>query len=57
MVEIRWSTPGGKLQIHDEAGNPIPLKPGRTFFEVVSYETTWNAEEAIVRFHNPPYDP
>lgn len=57
VVEIRWSTPGGKLQIHDVAGNPIPLKPGRTFFEVVSYETTWNAEETVVRFHNPPYDP
>lgn len=54
VYTVHWSTPGGRLQIHDEAGKPIPLKPGRTFFEVVSYQSTWNPQEMIVRYHNPP---
>ena len=55
--EIRWSTPGGKLMIHDESGAPVALKPGSTFFEVVSYQSTWDPEEAVVRYHNPPQSP
>lgn len=53
VYEINWSTPGGRLQIHDEAGESIPLKPGRTFFEVVSYPSTWRPEGMVVRYHNP----
>ena len=55
--EIRWSTPGGRLMVHDESGAPIALKPGSTFFEVVSYQSTWNPNEAVVRYHNPPQSP
>ena len=54
VYEVKGSTRSGKLQITDEAGNTLPLKPGRTFFEVVSYETTWTPEKGIVRYHNPP---
>lgn len=54
IFDVRWSTRSGKLTIHDKEGNAIPLKPGATFFEVVSWETTWNPEEMIVRFHSPP---
>ncbi len=51
---ITWSTPGGRLQIADADGNPMPLRPGLSWFEVVSYESTWNEEQLTVRFHNPP---
>jgi hypothetical protein len=54
VFEIKWSTRSGELTIHDAEGNPIPLQPGATFFEVVSWETTWNPEKLIVRYHNPP---
>ncbi len=57
VYEVWWSTPGGRLRVHDENGEPVHLKPGATFFEVVSYQTTWNAEERIVRYHNPPVQP
>ncbi|NIS79066.1 MAG: DUF3048 domain-containing protein [Anaerolineales bacterium] len=53
LYDVKWSSQSGKFTIHDKDGNPIPLKPGATFFEVVSWETTWNAEERIVRYHNP----
>lgn len=54
VYPITWSTPGGRLQIADAEGNPMPLRPGLSWFEVVSYESTWNAEQLTVRFHNPP---
>jgi hypothetical protein len=54
VFEVKWSTRSGKLTIHDTDGNPIPLRPGATFFEVVSWETTWDPEKLIVRYHNPP---
>lgn len=57
VYEVNWSTPGGRLLVHDENGHPIPLKPGATFFEVVSYQSTWDAEQLIVRYHNPPLNP
>jgi hypothetical protein len=53
MTPVKWSTRSGVFTIHDEEGNPIPLKPGRTFFEVVSYETTWDPDKMTVRFHEP----
>ena len=54
MVPIKWSSRSGVFKIHDAEGNPIPLKPGKSFFEVVSYETTWDPDKMIVRFHEPP---
>jgi hypothetical protein len=56
MVPIKWSSRSGVFTIHDAEGNPIPLKPGKSFFEVVSYETTWDPEKMIVRFHEPAKD-
>jgi hypothetical protein len=57
VYEVNWSTPSGRLLVHDADGKPVPLAPGRTFFQVVSYETTWNPEEQIIRYHNPPLTP
>lgn len=57
VYEVKWSTPGGKLLVHDESGTAIPLDPGSSFIEVVSYETTWDPQEMIVRYHNPPLAP
>jgi hypothetical protein len=54
VYEILWSTRKGQLTIHDRAGELVPLKPGATFFEVVSWESTWRPQERIVRYHNPP---
>ena len=54
MNEIRWSTRGANLELRDLEGNVIPLKHGKTFFEMLSYESTWNMEERIFRFHSPP---
>lgn len=56
VYEVRWSTPSGRMLVHDKEGEPIPLKPGSTFFEVVSYQSTWDAAEKIVRYHNPPVE-
>ncbi|UCF61648.1 MAG: DUF3048 C-terminal domain-containing protein [Anaerolineaceae bacterium] len=54
VYDIKWSTRKGELVIHDADGTPIPLKPGRTFFEVVSWQSTWYPQTMIVRYHNPP---
>ena len=54
MYEVQWSTRKLELQLEDLAGNVLPLKPGTTYFEVVSYETTWDEEQRMLRFHNPP---
>lgn len=54
VYPVKWSSRKGKLTVHDEEGQPIPLKPGRTFFEVVSWQSVWNAEEGRVRYYNPP---
>jgi len=56
VYEIKWSTRNGKFMIYDEEGAPVPLKPGKTWFEVVSFQTTWDREKSIVRFHEPPSD-
>jgi hypothetical protein len=42
--------------IYDGEGAPVPLKPGKTWFEVVSFQTTWDRDKSIVRFHEPPSD-
>jgi hypothetical protein len=54
LYEIKWTTRSGKFTIHDAEGNPIPLKPGATFFEVVSWQSSWDPEAMEVRYHNPP---
>ena len=52
--DIKWGTVGQTLRIKDNEGHPFPLKPGRTFFEVVSYQSTWDEEMRLLRFHSPP---
>ena len=52
--EILWSTPGGKLQISDRQGQPLALRPGASFFEVFSYESSWTPATRLVRWHSPP---
>jgi hypothetical protein len=56
VFDVKWSTRRGELTIHDKDGNPIPLKPGATFFEVVSWQSTWNPDSLVVRYHNPPME-
>ncbi|NOR89412.1 MAG: DUF3048 domain-containing protein [Anaerolineales bacterium] len=56
VYEIKWSTRNGKLMIYDGEGEPVALKPGKTWFEVVSFQTTWDRDKSIVRFHEPPSD-
>jgi hypothetical protein len=54
LQEIRWSTRSANLELWDLEGNVMPLKHGRTFFEVLSYESTWDLDERVFRFHSPP---
>jgi hypothetical protein len=56
VYEIKWATRNGKLTLYDDEGKPIPLKPGHTWFEVMSYQSTWDRVKSIVRFHEPPAD-
>jgi len=56
VYEIKWSTRHGELMIYDEEGAPVPLMPGKTWFEVVSFQSTWDRAKSIVRFHEPPSD-
>lgn len=56
VYEIRWATRSGKLTVYDPEGNPVALKPGQTWFEVMSYQSTWDRVKSIVRFHEPPSD-
>ncbi len=54
MYEIVWSTRHLKLQLEDDQGQEIPLKPGNTFFELISFQSTWDEAERLARFHSPP---
>jgi hypothetical protein len=56
VYEIKWATRNGKLTLYDDEGNSIPLKPGHTWFEVMSYQSTWDRAKSVVRFHEPPSD-
>jgi hypothetical protein len=51
---ISWSTPGGRLELRDAAGWVIALRPGTTFYEVVSLTSTWDEAASVVRYHAPP---
>ncbi len=54
LYPIQWSTLRQNLMLEDVDGQPISLRPGRTYFEVVSRESTWDETARLVRFHNPP---
>ena len=54
MYNVHWSTRRLKLRLEDSEGREVPLKPGTTFFELVSFQSTWDDELRIARFHNPP---
>jgi len=54
QYDITWSTRKGELRLFGPDGQPIALRPGPTYFEVVSYQSTWNAQAMTVRFHTPP---
>jgi hypothetical protein len=54
LYDITWSTRKGELQLHGSDGQPIALHPGPSYFEIVSYQSTWNPETMTVRFHAPP---
>ena len=54
QFEIEWSSPGLEFRVEDDRGRAVPLRPGVTYFEVVSYESSWDPAARIVRFHNPP---
>lgn len=54
MFDISWSSPKAVLSFIDDSGEPVAFRPGTTYFQVVSYESTWDSEDRIVRFHNPP---
>ncbi len=56
VYEIKWSTRNGDLMIYDGEGTQVPLIPGKTWFEVVSFQSTWDRDKSIVRFHEPPSD-
>ncbi len=54
LYDITWSTRKGELQLYGPDGEPIALKPGPTYFEVVSYQSSWNPDTLTARFHTPP---
>ena len=54
MYDVHWSTRRLKLRLEDGEGREVPLKPGTTFFELVSFQSTWDDELRIARFHSPP---
>jgi hypothetical protein len=53
LYPIKWSTTHSRLLLEDYDGNGIPFKPGKTFVQVVSYETSYDREQLVFRFHNP----
>jgi hypothetical protein len=52
MFPVRWFRPleGGVLQIQYLDGMPFPLKPGNTWFEVISQESDYYSEGVDWRF-------
>ncbi len=53
VYEVSWSTPGGRLEVRSAEGDYLALKPGRTFFEVVSFQSGWDPAARRVRFYSP----
>jgi hypothetical protein len=50
---VYWSTRGGNLSLKTKEGEILALKPGQTFIEIVSLQSTWDDEDKLVRFHSP----
>jgi hypothetical protein len=50
---VRWSTLRGNLSLQSEEGELMTLRPGQTFIEVASLQSTWNDVEKLLRFHSP----
>jgi hypothetical protein len=53
LFPVKWSTTHGRLFLQDYEGSEIPFKPGKTFVQVVSYETSYDKSQRVFRFHNP----
>jgi len=54
QYDITWSTRKGEMQLFGPDDEPIALHPGPAYFEVVSYQSSWDPETMTVRFHSPP---
>ncbi len=54
QYDITWSTRKGELRLFGADGEAIALHLGPTYFEVVSYQSSWDPETMTVRFHSPP---
>jgi len=54
MYPVLWSSRSGRFMVYDEDGQVVPLNPGSTFVQVVSWQSTWNPDTMVVRYHNPP---
>lgn len=50
---VQWSTRKGNLSLRTEEGDLLALKPGQTFIEVVSLQSSWDDEKKLARFHSP----
>jgi hypothetical protein len=59
--EVEWVRPadGGVLTLYDMKGSPFPLRPGQTWFQVVSEETILeqNGQYWYFQFELPEVDP
>ena len=53
QYSVYWSTRGGNLSLKTKEGEVLALKPGQTFIEVVSLQSTWSDEDKLLRFHSP----
>jgi len=54
IYPVLWSSRSGEFRVYDSDGQPVALNPGSTFVEVVSWQSTWDPEAMVVRYHNPP---
>jgi hypothetical protein len=53
VYELRWSTRKQKLQLTDPGGEVLAQKPGQTYFEVLSNQSTYDPDGSLFRFHSP----
>jgi hypothetical protein len=54
QYDIQWSSLRQQFSLQDLQGNPLQLKPGRTFFELVNIGSHWTPTTMSLRFYNPP---
>jgi hypothetical protein len=50
---VKWSSEEGNLTLNALDGSVLPLKPGKSFIQVVSFESTWDQDQRLLRFHLP----